>query len=152
MSRPMYRRLVQPSHRRLIATVRELAPHAKVLFHSDGAVFDILPDLVDAGIDCLEAVQTDAGGMQPERLKERWSGRLAFHGAISVQEVLPNGSPESVFAECRRLDGIMTAGGGWIAAPSHAVQIGTPPANVLSMLEAILGPERWRAALAAARN
>lgn len=151
LSRPMYRRFIQPHHRKLIASVRELAPQAKVLFHSDGAVFDILPDLVDAGIDCLEAVQTDAGGMQPERLKERWAGRLAFHGAISVQQVLPRGTTASVAAECRRLDGILGVGGGWIAAPSHAVQIGTPPANVLAMLEAILGPARWAAALNASR-
>lgn len=150
LSRPTYRRIIQPHHRRLCATVHELAPHAKILFHSDGAVFDILPDLFEAGNDCLEAVQTDAGGMLPERLKECWAGRLAFHGAISVQQVLPRGSPATVAAECRRLHQVLGAGGGWIAAPSHAVQVGTPPDNVLAMVETILGPERWALALALA--
>jgi uroporphyrinogen decarboxylase len=152
LSRAAYRRHLQPWHRRLIACVRELAPRARILFHSDGAVFDVLPDLVDAGIDCLEAVQTDAAGMQPERLKERWAGRLAFHGAISVQQLLPHGSPAAVAEECRRLERVLGAGGGWIAAPSHAVQAGTPPENVFAMLAAVLGPERWAAAQDAART
>ncbi|MEK7413489.1 MAG: uroporphyrinogen decarboxylase family protein [Planctomycetota bacterium] len=151
ISRPTYRRMIQPHHRRLCATVREVAPHAKILFHSDGAVFDILPDLVDSGIDCLEAVQTDAGGMVPERLKERWAGKLAFHGAISVQQILPRGTPETVAEECRHLERVLGAGGGWIAAPTHAVQVGTPPANVLAMVETILGAERWAAAIETSR-
>lgn len=151
LSRPTYRRMIQPHHRQLCATVREVAPHAKILFHSDGAVFDILPDLVDAGIDCLEAVQTDAGGMVPERLKERWAGKLAFHGAISVQQILPRGTPATVAEECRHLERVLGAGGGWIAAPTHAVQVGTPPENVFAMLETVLGPERWAAAQDQAR-
>ncbi len=69
LSRRLYRKLLQPFHRRLTGVVHALAPQARTLFHTDGAVFDIVPDLIDAGVDVLEAVQTDAAGMDPERLK-----------------------------------------------------------------------------------
>ncbi len=90
ISRRMYRDILQPFHRRLAGLAKELAPQVQVMFHSDGAVFDMLPDIIDAGIDMLEAVQTDAQGMEPERLKRAYGDRLSFHGAISVQQLLPH--------------------------------------------------------------
>lgn len=140
-SRETYRAVLQPYHRRLIDTVRQLAPHARVFFHSDGAVFDILPDLLDAGIDMLEAVQTDAAGMDPARLKSTFGARLGFHGAISVQQLLPRADAPTVERECRRLVEVLGEGGGYIAAPSHAIQLGTPPENVLAMLQGVLGED-----------
>jgi uroporphyrinogen decarboxylase len=139
LSRRMYRRLLQPFHRQLKDIVHALAPQARTVFHTDGAVFDIVPDLIDAGVDVLEAVQTDAAGMDPERLKDAFGRRLAFHGGIPVQSLLPFGAPSEVEAECRRLVAVFGAGGGYIAAPTHAIQAGTPPENVLAMLRAVLG-------------
>lgn len=141
ISREAYRNILQPFHRRLTTVVKEVAPHARTLFHSDGAVFDILPDLIDAGIDCLEAVQTDAAGMDPERLKNTFGDRISFHGAISVQQLLPRAKPDEVEAQCRRLVSILGRGGGYIAAPSHAIQVGTPPENVTAMLRGVLGED-----------
>lgn len=149
-SRDIYRDVLQPFHRRLVDVIRHDAPHARIMFHSDGAVFDILPDLMAAGIDILEAVQTDADGMDPSRLKATFGDRLSFHGAISVQSLLPHSDADTVRRECRRLVEILGAGGGYIAAPSHAIQVGTPPENVLAMLEAVLGEADYRAAVVAA--
>jgi uroporphyrinogen decarboxylase len=151
MSRETYRAVLQPFHRRLTEAVRRGAPEAHCLFHSDGAVFDIVPDLLDAGIDTLEAVQTDAAGMDPARLKRAYGDRLCFQGAISVQQLLPRGTPETVRSECRRLVAILGEGGGYIAAPAHAIQVGTPPENVLAMLRAILGDTDCEQALRKAR-
>jgi len=138
-SRATYRAILQPFHRRLAETARTLAPRVRIMFHSDGAVFDIIPDLLDAGIEVLEAVQTDAAGMDPRALKTAFGARLSFHGAISVQRLLPNGTPAEVEDECRRLVEILGAAGGYIAAPAHAIQDGTPPENVLAMLRGVLG-------------
>jgi uroporphyrinogen decarboxylase len=145
-----YRAFIQPAHQRLTTAVRECAPHAKVLFHSDGAVFDILPDLIDAGVDILEAVQTDAAGMDPAALKAGYGQRLCFHGAISVQHLLPYDTPTGVEAKCRRLIEVLGKDGGYIAAPAHAVQTGTFTDNVLAMLHAVLGEVDYQAALAMA--
>ncbi|MGC9468439.1 MAG: uroporphyrinogen decarboxylase family protein, partial [Anaerolineae bacterium] len=134
MSKTTYREILKPYHTLLFQLGKKLAPDAFVMFHTDGAVFDILPDLIEAGIDVLEAVQVDAAGMAPERLKAAYGDRLAFHGGIAVQSLLPQGDPETVYAACRELVRVLGAGGGYIAAPTHAIQVGTPPENVLAML------------------
>jgi len=151
MSTQTYRDVIQPSHCRLIKKARELAPQAKCMFHTDGAVFDIIPDLIETGIDILEAIQTDAAGMDPARLKAAYGKQLSFHGAISVQHLLPHGNVETVQRECRRLVEILGENGGYIAAPAHAIQVGTPPDNVMAMLGAVLGKEDLQRALDQAR-
>lgn len=151
-SRGTYRDVVQPHHRRLIGNARRLFPRAAMMYHTDGAVFDVIPDLIEAGVDVLEAVQVDARGMDPQRLKAAFGDRLSFHGAIAVQSLLPRADAGAVAAECRRLVAVLGSGGGYIAAPSHAVQVGTPTANVLAMLRGVLGEADYEQALAAARG
>ncbi len=151
MSPDAYRTALQPYHERLMKLGKALAPDAVAMLHSDGAVFDILPDLIDAGLDVLEAVQVDAAGMDPAALKAAYGERLAFHGGISVQALLPHGTPEEVRAACKELVATFGADGGYIAAPTHAVQVGTPVENVLAMLESVLGPEDYAEALEYAR-
>jgi uroporphyrinogen decarboxylase len=150
ISRESYRAQLQPFHSRLTACVRQLAPQAATMFHSDGAVFDIIPDLMDAGVQILEAVQTDAAGMEPERLKAAYGERLSFHGAISVQHLLPRCDVATVERECRRLVQVLGRNGGYIAAPAHAIQLGTPPENVMAMLRTVLGDADLADALRAA--
>jgi len=152
MSRRTYREVLGPYHQRLFRLARALAPHAAVMMHSDGSVFDILPELMDAGLEVLEAVQVDAEGMAPQRLKAAYGQRLCFYGGISVQSVSPRGSAETVMSECQRLVEILGRGGGYITAPTHAIQVGTPPENVLAMLRAVLGEEDYEAALEGARR
>lgn len=152
LSRQAYRDVIQPYHSRLFRLGKTLAPHAAVMFHSDGAVFDVLPDLIEAGIDVLEAVQIDAAGMAPERLKAAFGRRLAFHGGIPVQSLLPSADVDTVYTEIQRIVRTFGRDGGYIAAPTHAIQVGTPPENVLAMLCAVLGDGDYEAALAAART
>ncbi len=147
----IYRSVLKPFHRRLFQQARAIAPWAAVMYHSDGAVFDILDDLIDAGIDVLEAVQVDAYGMEPARLKRVFGDRLSFHGGISVQSLLINEDAEAVYERCRELVTTFGADGGYIAAPTHAIQVGTPPENVLAMLRAVLGDADFDAAMRAAR-
>jgi uroporphyrinogen decarboxylase len=152
LSREMYREFIQPYHRRLIGVMRRTMPKAWALYHSDGSVFDVLPDLIDAGIDCLEAVQVETAKMEPWRLKQTFGRRISFHGGISVQQLLPHGTVNEVATTCRELVAMLGQGGGYIAAPSHAIQVGTPVPNVMAMLEAVLGPSEFALAMARARN
>lgn len=152
MSRETYRETVQPFHQRLIRRSKELLPQSKAMFHTDGAVFEIIPDLIDAGVDILEAVQTDAAGMDPERLKNTFGDRLCFHGGIAVQSLLPNSTVDEVRRRCRELVGVLGLGGGYIAAPTHAVQYGTPVENVLAMLETVLGEKDFGEAVRRAKG
>jgi uroporphyrinogen decarboxylase len=152
MSPAAYRRFIQPFHRRLFAAAARLAPESRRMFHSDGSAAAMIPDLLDAGIEVLEAVQVECADMEPESLKGLYGDRLSFHGAISVQQLLPHADPAAVAAQCRHLVDVLGRGGGYIAAPSHAIQYGTPVDNVLAMLQAVLGEDDYEQAMAQART
>ncbi|MBI3921351.1 MAG: hypothetical protein HY318_08045 [Armatimonadetes bacterium] len=137
LSRRMFRERVMPHHARLNERLHDF--DVKIMFHTDGAVMDIIPELIEMGIDALEALQFDADGMDPQLMKERFGDRLAFHGGISVQHTLPFGTPDQVREHVRYLDGTLGRGGGYILAPAHAIQAGTPPENVWAMLEQATG-------------
>lgn len=133
ISSSLYRQMIMPYHRRLYAMIHEHG--ALVIYHSDGSVAALLDDLIEAGVDCLEAVQVECADMAAERLKARFGDRLAFQGGLSVQQVLPRLSADEVRAEVRHLKSVLGAGGGYICTPSHAIQAGTPPENVVAMAE-----------------
>jgi uroporphyrinogen decarboxylase len=108
----------------------------RTMFHSCGSVWEIVPDLVEVGVDALNPVQPRARGMDLAALKARFGSRLTFHGAIDHQEVLPFGSPEDVRREVRRVIDILAPGGGFCLAASHDLLLPEfPPENVLAMYE-----------------
>lgn len=152
MSPAMYREIIKPFHRRLFASARQLAPGARVMMHSDGSVFAMLADLIDAGLEVLEAVQVDCVDMEPAKLKDTFGDCLAFHGAISVQQLLPKADAATVERTCRELVEVLGSGGGYVAAPSHAIQMGTPVENVLAMLKGALGQEDYETAIQSCRR
>jgi len=125
---------IKPWHKKLNKLLH--GHGVKILYHTDGAAHSVMEDLIDMGIDCWEAFQLDARGMDAGALKDAAAGRLAFHGGISVQQLLPFASADEVGAEVSALILRLGKGGGYIAAPSHAVQAGTPPENVVAMLKA----------------
>jgi uroporphyrinogen decarboxylase len=133
MSLPMWREFLQPYHAELNATIHEFG--AKILYHSDGSVTEAVPGLLEMGIDCLQACQFSADNMDPVFLKETYGDRLCFEGGISVQTTLPFGTVEEVAAEVRERVRVLAKGGGYILGPSHALQAGTPPENVVAMFD-----------------
>jgi uroporphyrinogen decarboxylase len=121
--------------------LRELVEQAKsfgliAMFHSCGAVSEIIPDLISCGVDILNPVQVTAAGMNLRDLKERFGARICFHGGISAQRVLPLGKPEEVRQHVRETLDIMKPDGGYIFASNQAVAEDTPPENVIAMYEA----------------
>jgi uroporphyrinogen decarboxylase len=111
----------------------------EIFFHTDGAVADLIPELIDVGVTILDPVQPSARGMDFATLKRKFGDRLTFHGGIDVQQVLPFATPEEVRAEVRRAMTILGEGGGYILAPTHNIQPDTPLENILAMYEEALG-------------
>lgn len=109
---------------------------AKVMFHSCGSVTDAVPMLIENGIDILESLQLNTKGMDPKILKERFGDKLCFHGGASTQETLVWGTPEDVYNEAKWLQESLGSEGGFILAPTHHIQAGTPPENILALLKA----------------
>jgi uroporphyrinogen decarboxylase len=133
MSLPMWEEHLKPYHTRLNAAIHEHG--AKVIYHSDGSVTDAVPGLIEMGIDVLQALQFDAAKMDPADLKGRFGDRLCFQGGVSVQQTLPWGTPEQVVAEVRHLIDTLGRDGGYILGPSHAIQAGTPPENIVALFD-----------------
>ena len=133
LSLDMWEEFIKPCHQRLNAIVHGFG--TKVIYHSDGAVTNAVPGLIDMGIDVLEALQFDAAGMDPQVLKSRHGEHLCFAGGVSVQKTLPFGSVADVRRETRMLLDTLGKGGGYLCGPSHAIQAGTPPENVLALFD-----------------
>jgi len=133
MSLDMWAEVIKPYHEQLNRTIHQFG--ARVIYHSDGAVMDAVPGLIDMGIDVLQALQFDADGMDPVALKQNYGDRLCFEGGISVQRTLPFGTVEDVRREVRERIAVLARGGGYILGPSHAIQAGTPTENIVAMFE-----------------
>jgi uroporphyrinogen decarboxylase len=109
-SLPLWEEMLKPYHKKLNETIHGFG--AKVVYHSDGAVMEAIDGLIDMGIDVLEALQFDAAGMDPAKLKKKAGKRLSFHGGVSVQSTLPFKKPEDVEAEVKELIGVLGKSGG----------------------------------------
>ena len=131
----MFRRFFKPHYRRII----DMAHSAGVFveFHCCGSQVKLIPEFIDLGVDILNPLQTSAAGMVPHKLKEQFGDCISFSGGIDVQTVLPFGTPQSVRDEVFYLLDTMGKGGGYILHPSHNIQIGTPPENIIAMYDAV---------------
>ena len=130
-----YRRFLLPNQIRMADLARGHEVH--VMYHTDGAARPFIPDLIDkVGIEVLNPIQWRCPGMERDSLVRDFGDRIAFHGSIENQQVLPFGSPEDVVNEVadslRFYDGAR-----WICAPCHRLQAVTPTANILALYETI---------------
>ena len=107
----------------------------KVMFHTCGAVVPLIDRLIDLGVDVLDPIQVRAKGMDPEAIKSRFGARIALHGSIDTQYVLPRGTPEEVAREVRRMIDVLGRGGGFILSPSHVLQTDVSTENVVALYE-----------------
>jgi len=137
MSPVMYRRYLKPRQKKLFEFIHRLVPKAKLFYHTDGAVYDLIPDLLEIGVEILNPVQVDAVGMEPQRLKVEFGKDLVFWGAGPQTKTLSHGSPREVRDEVRRRIEVLAPGGGIVLAPIHNIQAEVPPENVLAMYEAL---------------
>jgi len=133
-----YASLIKPRQRRLFEAIRSRTD-AKLMYHGCGAVFDLIPHLIEIGVDVLNPVQVSARGMDTKRLKATYGREIVFWGGgVDTQRVLPFGSPDEVRAEVRRRIDDLAPGGGFVFAAVHNIQAGVPPANIVAAFEAAL--------------
>ena len=135
MLRPeLYRNLVKPHHARFVETLHAHT-RAPVLMHSDGAIRDLLGDLIDVGVQAINPVQVSAAGMEPARLKQEFGAHLAFWGGIDTHHLLPRGTPDDVADEVRLRISDLGRGGGYVLASVHHIMADVPPQNVVAMFD-----------------
>jgi uroporphyrinogen decarboxylase len=134
----MFRRLIKPRQAALFKRIKQLAPQAKLFFHSCGNVRPLLPDFIEIGVDILNPVHVRATGMEPAALKRDFGKDIVFWGGgVDTQGVLPNGSPQEVKDDVRRNVDALAPGGGYIFNTVHNIQADVPPQNIVAMWEAL---------------
>ncbi len=127
-----FRRFVLPSFKRLIEVGKKY--NKKIMLHSCGSIYRIIPDLIEAGVDVLHPIQAQATGMSAKELAQ-YKDDLAFVGGIDAQNFIVNASPEEVADEVKRVRDIL--GPNIVISPSHEeILPNVPPANILAMARA----------------
>ena len=120
-----------PGMKRMIQLAHEAGAFA--FHHSDGAIRKILPELIEIGIDILNPIQWRCQGMERQALKHDFGNQVVFHGAMDNQYTLAFGSIQEVQQEVLDNIAMLGQGGGYILAPSHNIQVVSPPENIVAM-------------------
>jgi uroporphyrinogen decarboxylase len=138
ISPELYVELVKPRQRRLFEAIRRKTD-ARIFYHGCGAVFDLIPHLIDLGVDIVNPVQVSARGMDSKRLKATYGRDVTFWGGgVDTQRVLPFGTPAQVRDEVRRRIDDLAPGGGFVFATVHNIQAFVPPENIVAVYETAL--------------
>ena len=117
-----------------IAIIAEFG--AKSMHHTCGSVADIIPDMIDCGLDVLQSIQPEAAGMEPEVLKGRFGDALSFQGGVSIQKTMTFGTPDDVRREVKHLAETLGKNGGYIFCTAHNIQADAPLRNVEALMAA----------------
>lgn len=132
----LWAEMIKPHYTRLCDWVHKNTKW-KTFFHCCGSIYNLIPHLIDAGIDILNPVQTSAANMDPARLKEEFGEKLVFWGGgCDTQQVLPNGTVEEVRQQVKERMEIFSPGGGYVFNQIHNIQPKVPAENVIAMLDA----------------
>ncbi|RKY07674.1 MAG: hypothetical protein DRP66_06190 [Planctomycetota bacterium] len=137
VSPKMYREMIKSRHKMLFDAQKRCFPEPFfVFFHSDGSIFDIIPDMIETGVEVLNPVQLTAKGMAAAGLKSEYGKDLCFWGGgVDTQSILPNGSADQVKRNVTERINTFAPGGGFIFGTVHNIQDDVPPGNLLAMVE-----------------
>lgn len=136
-SRSMYQRFFKRRHEAIISRIKQLNPNILIFLHCCGSVYELLPDLIEAGVQVINPVQIAARHMEPARLKREFGKELTFWGGgCDTQSVLSRGTPQQVKDHVRRNIDTFAPGGGFIFNQVHNILFEVPPANIVAMYEA----------------
>jgi uroporphyrinogen decarboxylase len=133
----MFQRQIKPYLARCVVAIHDHTD-AKVVMHSDGAIYDLIPDLIEIGVDAINPVQTTAWKMEADKLKAEFGNNLGFWGAVDTQHTLPFGTPEEVREEVKSKFKTFGPGGGYVITSCHTIREEVPAENVRALYESAL--------------
>jgi uroporphyrinogen decarboxylase len=135
ISRASFCEWLKPRFKKIIDEARKINPDILVFYHSDGNCLDIIPDLIEIGINILNPIQPEC--MDPAEVKRLYGDRLAFIGTIGTQTTMPFGTVEDVEKEVKLRIETVGKGGGLLLGPTHLLQDEVPWENVIALFEAV---------------
>lgn len=133
----LWRRFIKPRVAQLYTATKNAGK--AVFIHSCGKVQSLFPELIELGLDVFNPFQPEV--MDPYEIKKHYGSQLCFYGGVSVQKLLPYGTPWEIQDEVKRLMDEVGRGGGFIVAPSHDMPGDIPLENLLAFIEAVRGQE-----------
>lgn len=137
MSPEVYRKLFKPRHKMLCDYVKKNS-NMKTFLHSCGSIYKLIPDLIEAGYDILNPVQTSCRNMEAERLKKEFGADVTFWGGgADTRHILNRGTVQEVKDDVKRRLEIFSPGGGYVFNPIHNILPDVPPQNISAMFEAM---------------
>lgn len=134
MSETLYDEWLKPRLKRIIDEIRRINPDVVVLYHSCGHVTELIPHLIEAGIDVLNPVQPEC--MDFRQIHDQYGDKLSFHGTIGTQSVMPFGTPEEVRRKVFENLDIAGEHGGLFVGPTHLLEPEVPLENLLAYIKA----------------
>jgi len=128
------RKFVMPTQKQIVDQAKDYS--LKVIFHSCGSIYPLIPDLIKIGVDAIHPIQALAVNMEPEKLKREFGSRVSFCGGIDVQQLMVGGTPAQIYERVKELTKLFPTG--LIISPSHeALLPDVNPANVKALFDAL---------------
>ena len=125
-----FREFIKPYLKRLADAAHEQG--AALFYHTCGMIVPFIEEIIEIGVDILDPIQPCSPLMEPEALHKSFGGRICFHGGISIQEVLPTGTPEDVRREVIRYENAFNHRG-YIVSSSHYLQMDASVDNMFAL-------------------
>ena len=129
----LWRRFLKPRLERQYAAVKAAGKFVSI--HCCGDIQEVLPDLIEIGLDCFNPFQPEV--IDVFAAKREFGDRLSFFGGVSTQHLLPYGTPTEVKEQAKRLMAEVGKDGGYIIAPAHAIPGDAPAENMAALIEAV---------------
>jgi uroporphyrinogen decarboxylase len=132
-----FRKLLKPRYKILCDYVKKNSK-MKIFLHSCGSIKQYIPDLIEAGFDILNPVQTNCYDMDPLELKREFGKDITFWGGgIDTSSVINRGTPEEVRKDVLNRCEIFSKDGGFVFAPIHNILSEVPPQNIVAAYDAV---------------
>lgn len=137
ISPQMYCEFFKPRHKLLWSRAKELA-NVKVILHCCGGIRELIPHLIEAGVDAINPVQISCTGMNAAELKADFGKDLTFWGGgCDTRDVLPSGTPQDVAEHVKGQVKTLSPGGGFVFQQVHNILANVPPENIVAMFDAV---------------
>jgi len=133
----IYRKLFKPRHRLLCDFVKKNS-HMHTFLHCCGSIYKLIPDLIDAGFEVLNPVQTNCVDMAPEKLKTEFGMDITFWGGgADTRHILNHATPAEIRLHVLDRLKIFSPGGGFVFNTIHNILPDVPAENIIAMFNAI---------------
>jgi uroporphyrinogen decarboxylase len=135
MSVELWRKFIKPTTYSVIKAAKDINPDVLCYYHSDGVIYDIIPELIDIGVDILNPIQPEC--MDPKLIKELYGDKVTLFGTVGTQTTMPFGSQQEVKENVKSLIENVGQGGGFVIAPTHILEPEVPWENIVAFVEAV---------------